>query len=123
MKVLTIDNAIDVGDTVFIHKNRNRVFPISRKTSFSYASSDPFLLLEIFDKVIGGDDEDPIVQEYCKIQDSKTNHIFETELSSLSLKPDDINKTDEAINNILNGVFLLFLFSIIAFFCFILIKN
>ena len=120
MKVLTIDNAIDVGDTVFIHKNRNRVFPISRKKSFSYASSDPFLLLEIFDKVIGGDDEDPIVQEYCKIQDSKTNHIFETTLSSLSLKPDDVNKTDEAINNILNGVLFLFLFSIITFFYFIL---
>ena len=108
---------------MFITKNRNRFIPNSRKKSFPYASSDPILLLVLVDKVIGGDDEDPIVQEYCKIQDSKTNHIFETTLSSLSLKPDDVNKTDEAINNILNGVLFLFLFSIITFFYFILIKK
>lgn len=123
MKVLTIDNVVDVGDTVFIYENRDRVFPISRKKSFSYASSDPFLLLEIFDKIVGGDDKDPIVRKYSKIQDLKTKHIFETELSSLSLKSDDVNKVDEAINNILNGVLFLLFVCIITFFWFVLIKN
>lgn len=120
MKVLTIDSAVDVGDTVFLYENRDRVFPISRKKSFSYTSSDPFLLLEIFDKVIGGDDEDPIVIKYSRIKDLKTRNIFETRLSSLSLKPNDINKLDKIVNNILIGVSCFLFFCIIAFLWFVL---
>lgn len=112
MEVLNLNN-VDVGDTVFIYENRNKVFPISRKQSFSYTSSEPFLLLEIFDKVVGGNDKNPVVLKFSKIQDLKTGHIFETKLSSLSLKSNDINKLDKAIEIIMLGVlvFLLIFFS------------
>ena len=43
MEVLNLNN-VDVGDTVFIYENRKKVFPMSRKQSFSYTSSDSFLL-------------------------------------------------------------------------------
>lgn len=115
MEVLNLNN-VDVGDTVFIYENRKKVFPISRKQSFSYTSSDSFLLLEIFDKVIGGNDKKPVVLKFSKIQDLKTGHIFETRLSSLSLKPNDINKA-----NIIVGISL-FLFPILFGYLFFIVQ-
>lgn len=93
MEVLHFDDVIDVNDTVFIYENRSKVFYIDRKKSFYYTSSDPFLLVELFDRFYG-DDEDPNVEKFSKIKDLKTGHVFEIALSSLSLKPNDINKFD-----------------------------
>ncbi len=101
MKIIRFDNIVDIGDTVYIYRNRSRDFEISPKEMYCYSSYDPFVVKEIFPKVKKEYKEKSITQKYAKIKDEKTNRVFEIPYSSLSMKPNDVNITDRVIQSII----------------------
>ncbi len=113
MKILRFDNVIDAGDIVYIYRNRPRDFYISPKETYAYSASDPFVVTKVFNKVTGGDDEDPIVQKYAKITDKQTKRTFEISYSSLSMKPDNVNVMDRVVRSI---ILIVISFIIYAFY-------
>lgn len=87
MEKIVNNNAIDVGDTVFLIFKR--CIQSSRKERLIYNTHDALKVLSFFNKT--PDDKNAILAHSCEVEDAHGN-VFEVELNQLSLKPDDKDK-------------------------------
>lgn len=88
MESIIHKDVIDVGDTVYLIFQKS--LRVGRKKEVVYNTHDALKVLSFFDHV-SGDEEDPIVTPFCKVEDANGD-VFDTELDVLSLKPDDKDK-------------------------------